>query len=286
MCAVECLVCGSRQSTRFLVVESFAIRACQGCGLRFLDPQPSAAELHVLYGEGYFNRHKPGEPGYDQYLGELEGHRRTFDQRLSLLPSPTAGAALLDVGAATGVFVERARRHGWAASGVEPSAWAAAHARDTMGQPVMTGSLEDLTVEPGSLGGVTMWEVIEHLPDPREVLEHIRRLLRADGFLALSTPDAGSTVAKLLGRRWPGWKKVPEHLYHFDRPTLRRLLHETGFDVSAMTYVPLVVTRGYLLDRVRDLTGFSVPGLLPKFDRTVPIQVNPYYDLFVLARPR
>jgi SAM-dependent methyltransferase len=205
---------------------------------------------------------------------------------LSLLPPPTAGAALLDVGAATGVFVERARRHGWAASGVEPSAWAAAHARDTMGQPVVTGSLEDLTVESGSLGGVTMWEVIEHLPDPREVLEHIRRLLRADGFLALSTPDAGSTVAKLLGRRWPGWKKVPEHLYHFDRPTLRRLLHETGFVVSTMRYVPLVVTRGYLLDRVRDLTGFSVPGLLPKFDRTVPIQVNPYYDLFVLARPR
>lgn len=286
MAAVTCIVCGTKGSSPFHSVERFVILACQQCGLRFLDPQPTAEELTALYGEGYFNRPEVGQPGYDQYVGELEGHRRTFDHRLQLLPPPHSGARILDVGAATGVFVERARRHGWDATGVEPSAWAAAYARDTLAQPVVTGSLEDLAIDANSLHGVTMWEVIEHLPDPLATLHAVHRLLGSDGFLALSTPDAGSLVARLLGRRWPGWKKVPEHLFHFDRPTLRRLLDRAGFKVEAMRYVPLVVTRGYLLDRVRDLAGVPFDRILPRFDRSVPIQVNPYYDLFVLARPR
>jgi 2-polyprenyl-3-methyl-5-hydroxy-6-metoxy-1,4-benzoquinol methylase len=259
--------------------------ACLGCGLRYLDPQPTEQQLEALYGPSYFAQARPGEPGYDRYVEEFEGIRRTFDERLGMLPAPTpAGSRLLDVGAALGLFVERARAAGWQAVGLEPSPWAADYARDVLRQPVRTGKLPDVGVPEESCDVVTLWEVLEHLPDPRDTLSSIRRVLTPGGVLALSTPDAGSAVARLLGSRWPGWTKIPEHLYFFDRATLRRLLMETGFVVESMRYVSLVVSRRYLLDRIGRITGLPFHRHLPPAWLERPVRVNPLYDLMVLAR--
>lgn len=241
-------------------------------------------ELEALYGEAYFARQHSGQPGYDHYIEETANHRRTFEHRCGLLPAPAENGAVLDVGAATGLFVECARKRGWNATGIEPSAWAAAHAREVHGQPVVTGFLADQELPTGSVEMVTLWEVIEHLPDPASELREIHRVLRQGGTLAISTPDAGSLVARLLGRKWPGWRKIPEHLFHFDRKSLTKLLTATGFEVQVMHYVPLIVSRRYLLDRGRDLLGFRVDRWPLFGDLAVPIRVNPYYDLFVRAR--
>lgn len=259
---------------------------CRGCGLRYLAPQPTAEELAELYGAAYFRRSEPGAPGYDRYLDELEELRAMFDHRLDLLPGVPGGRALLDVGAAAGVFVERARARHWDAWGIEPSAWAAEQARTRLRQPVTTGALRDQALPDASIDVVTLWEVIEHLPDPATELREIRRITRPGGLLAMSTPDAGSLVARLLGGRWPGWGKVPEHLYFFDRRTLRRLIEATGYEVLEMRYVPLVMSLGYLLDRGREVTGIPLGRLVPGRLHRRPVSVNPYFDLFVLARAR
>ncbi|MGH7592603.1 MAG: class I SAM-dependent methyltransferase [Gemmatimonadales bacterium] len=238
-----------------------------------------------MYGERYFSHTTPGQPGYDQYLEELQNIRRTFDDRLRYLPTPRNQPRLIDVGAAVGTFVERARLAGWDAEGLEPSEWAARYARESLGQPVRTVMLEDAGIEPGSVDAVTLWEVIEHLPDPSSTLRTIRRILRPDGVLALSTPDAGSLVARVLARRWPGWHKIPEHLFYFDRRTLRRMLADAGFQVTQSRYVPLVVSRGYLLDRVGQVLGFAPHRILPAAWLRQPVKVNPWYDLMIVARP-
>lgn len=279
----DCIVCASATSRAFLTHGRFQVRSCVGCQLRFLDPQPTDQELEELYGEAYFARAAPGAPGYDGYAAEIDCLRATFVQRLTLLPSPNAPGRLLDVGAALGLFVERARARGWDALGVEPSAWASRHARDVLKQPVVTGTLGSLGLDDASLDGVTLWEVIEHLPDPVTELQEIRRVLKPGGFLALSTPDAGSLVARALGRRWPGWQKIPEHLWFFDRGSLQRLLRAQGFSVQVARYVPLVVSRGYFLARGRDLTGLALDRLGSLEWRASPLRVNPFYDLFVLA---
>lgn len=279
-----CIVCASTSSVRVNGRGRFDVRRCQACGLRFLWPQPTAEELDQLYGEAYFQRAEPGCPGYDEYLKEIDQLRAMFDLRVELLQRPAPGQTLLDVGAAAGLFVERARARGWQASGVEPSRWASERAREQFQQPVVTGILRDLALADASLDMVTMWEVIEHLPDPVGELREIRRICRPGARLALSTPDAGAVVARLLGTRWPGWGKVPEHLFFFDKRALRTLLNNAGFEVEEMRYVPLVVSLGYFLDRGREVTGIPFGRLVPHSALGRSIRVNPLFDLFVLAR--
>ncbi|HET9253307.1 MAG TPA: class I SAM-dependent methyltransferase, partial [Candidatus Eisenbacteria bacterium] len=136
----------------------------------------------------------------------------------------------------------------------------------------------------GTYDVVTLWEVLEHLPDPRGTLSAVRRTLKPQGLLALSTPDAGSAVARILGRRWPGWSKIPEHLFFFDRSTTRRILVEAGFHILSMRYVSLVVSWRYLLDRVGRVTGMPFHRHLPEAWLERSVKVNPLYDLMVLAR--
>ena len=280
----QCPVCGSSSSRPFAARGGFCIVSCQVCGVRYLDPQPTAAELDALYGEQYFAHGHAGDPGYDRYVDEIDNIRRTFDDRLRFLPPPGAGDRLLDLGAAIGLFVERARRAGWNADGLDPSAWACRYATDVLGQPVRQGTIETAAPAPGQYDAVTMWEVIEHLPDPGATLRGVAAALKPGGVLVLSTPDAGSRVARLLGGRWPGWTKVPEHLTFFDRQSLGRLLRETGFRVETRRYVPLVVSRGYLLDRIGGVVGTRMHRRLPAKWLDRPVRVNPFYDLLVVAR--
>lgn len=282
--SVPCRLCLDRHTETRVTVGRYAILRCTSCGLGFLDPQPGPEELLRLYGEEYFAGNRVGTPGYDRYLVELENHRLTFADRLRLLPRPSTGDRLLDVGASIGVFVEQARQAGWLAEGIEPSEWAAGYARDVLHQPVQAGTIESRQFPSEAFSIVTMWEVIEHLPDPGAVLAEIHRLLRPGGILALSTPDAGSTVTRLMGRRWPGWRKIPEHLFYFDRSTLSRLLRGAGFEPMDWKHVSLTVSRQYLWDRVAQVVPLPPRGWMPEGWMARPIRVNPGYDLMVTAR--
>jgi SAM-dependent methyltransferase len=247
-----------------------------------MSPQPTASELADLYGETYYVSVDSRERGYDGYVTEAENWRRTFRDRLRDLPR--VPGKLLDVGAATGFFVEQARATGWDAMGVEPSEWAAAYARNELGVDVRPGTLESLQFPDATFDVVTMWEVIEHLPDPRTTLAEVKRILRPGGRLVLSTPDAGSLAARLSGRRWLGWRKVPEHVFFFDRANLDRLLGQSGFTPVRHRYASLTVSAGFALDRAMSLVGMPGRWRAPVWLTHRSIRVNPGYDLLVVAR--
>jgi 2-polyprenyl-3-methyl-5-hydroxy-6-metoxy-1,4-benzoquinol methylase len=193
---------------------------------------------------------------------------------------------LLDLGAAAGFFVEQAAAIGWHAEGLELSKWASDYAKNVVGVQVGQGTLRDARYADRSFDAVTMWEVIEHLPDPRAELAEIRRILRPGGMLHFSTPDAGSAVARLSGRRWLGWRKIPEHLFYFDLPSLRQLLAHEGFEIVSHRYVALIVTWQYALQRLGAMLGTSVFERIPQSVGERPVRINCYYDLMISARLR
>lgn len=281
-----CVVCGDTSRRAFIRHEPVHIVACRGCGLRLLDPMPSTESASSLYSDDYFRNESPLARGYEDYEADGDNMRATFRDRLRYLPQPARNARLLDVGAAAGFFVEQARLAGWDAEGLELNRWAADYARDRLGVPVRHGSLGDAEYPDSAFDIVTLWEVIEHVPSPREFLREIARILKPGGILALSTPDAGSAVARLFGRRWLGWKKIPEHVFFFDRETLGRLLREEGFEVHSARYVSLTVRASYALNRLAALVGVPWLAKVPKIIGDAPIRVNPLYDLMLIARLR
>ncbi len=221
------------------------IWACQECGLLFQWPVPPEAELQRAYADVV-------DP---VYMTERENRILTFRRVVRQL-GPAEGRRLLDVGSYCGYFLEVAREAGFAAEGLELSRWAAEHSR-AAGFVVHAEPLRARARSGERYDLLTMWDVIEHLPDPREGVEAARALLRPGGRLHVSTIDTGSLSARLLGARWP-WL-MDMHLVYFDRSTLTALLEESGFRVTRVGLYSHTVSAGYLLRKV----GASFPALRP-----------------------
>lgn len=219
------------------------IARCAACGHMQLEPMPDQSTLSAAYAEA------EGE----DYAGEEAGQRRTARRTLELIerhvpPSPASPRALLDIGCWTGVLLDAARARGWQVLGIEPSAQAAAYARARLGLPVIEADLFSAALEPGTFAAVTLGDVLEHLSDPAAALQRIAELLAPAGVLWLALPDAGSTVARLLGRHW--WSVIPTHVQYFTRASLVVLLERLGWRVIELDTAPKAFTIEYYLGRL------------------------------------
>jgi SAM-dependent methyltransferase len=239
---------------------------CVGCGLLYENPRfPDVAIL-----EAYENS---VEAGHDsQYDMRVDSFSRALKRLAGKLPGP--GAKVLDVGTAGGAFLVAAQRFGYDAVGVEPSADLADRGR-ARGARIRQGPLERQTFAPGSFDLVCLWDVIEHVTDPRAMLLRVHSLLRPDGTLLINYPDIGTVPAKLFGRRF--WWVISVHLAHYSRRTLRELCRRCGFDVFHYSMYWQHLQLGYLQDLA---VHYRIP-LSPAFRACTPRLLQrmgiPYY---------
>jgi 2-polyprenyl-3-methyl-5-hydroxy-6-metoxy-1,4-benzoquinol methylase len=192
---------------------------CQTCGLVQEHPRDDPATLARVY-----------DSLADGVYDSEDGNRLVdADAHLALVQAHHAAPApLLDIGCATGLFAARAQAAGYQAAGIDASRWAIERARDRKsGAQFSHGSLESENFAPESYRIITLWDVLEHVHSPVEVLERVRQWLSPGGYLFLSLPNAASAVAKLMGKRWV--LLLREHLWYFSPETMGRLLAKTGF---------------------------------------------------------
>jgi SAM-dependent methyltransferase len=185
-------------------------------------------------------------------VDEEDGQRATADRGLAAVESAVGFGRLVDLGCWTGSFVESAARRGWTASGIEPSTWAVERARER-NLDVQLGDLYSLDLEPNSYRCVALCDVIEHLLDVQTAIKVAADLLQPGGALYLTTPDAGSGIARLMRARW--WSVLPMHVQYFTRDSMRLLLEQQGLRVAQIRTHPKVFTSTYYADR---LAGYSV----------------------------
>ncbi len=233
---VECFLCGRRDEDVKFYDPPFRVVRCKHCGMTYVNPRLSSERLHEMYQEEYWASDRAKEFGYASYLAERENYERTYRRRSTTIDRyRSEPGRVLDVGCAAGFFLSVMKAKGWQTSGVEISKPMVDYARETLGlDDVRHGDLTTLDIDEGGYDVVTMWDVIEHLEDPRAHLEAARRGLRDDGLLVLETQDVSSRFARLMRRKWQHYKHE-EHLYHFEPATLGRLLDEMGFDVLENT---------------------------------------------------
>jgi SAM-dependent methyltransferase len=227
-----CDLCGSVSQALLYAKDGWPLVRCCDCGLVFVGRHVADAELIALYDEDYYeDADAEGYAGYVAAEERKRHHDRTLLDEIERIISP---GDLFEIGCAYGFFLDEARARGWRIRGVEPSRHAATEASRRVGIDIPTVPFSQLEVEPASQDVIALWDVIEHLPNPRETIESAFAWLRPGGALALSTGDIGSSAARLHGADW-SLMTPPWHQYYFTRATLRRLLSEAGFDVLRVT---------------------------------------------------
>jgi SAM-dependent methyltransferase len=203
---------------------------CRQCGVIRLDPRPSLEEAARNYPPTYEAFGDPRE----NWLFRL-GRRRNWTRRIHALHRYLAvvpGDAL-DIGCATGEFLEVLQEQGWHVTGVEPNSVAAERACRRLGvEAVKQAPFEKVGFAQGSFDLITLWDVLNYLQDPPVALRRMHGWLRPEGLLALGVPNLGSWDARLFGQAWLGWD-APQHLYLIPDEALRAALTREGFQVIA-----------------------------------------------------
>jgi len=252
-----CNFCGHQRAEPFLTLSdlrlnlpgSWNLIKCENCGLLFLDPQPGWKELSAHY---------PKE--YHAYLGKdskitdfLRGLGLRSRVKSILGKTTVQKGSLLDVGCATGDFLHAFQSAAdWNVMGLEivPEAAAAARAK---GLTIIEKDLEAANLAKGSFDVITLWDVLEHMPNPAKTLQTCYSLLKPGGKLVLKCPDPAGKEASMFQESWIGFE-APQHLFGFPQPVLVNKLKEIGFEPVSTAYMgsdyaAFFVSLGHWLNR-------------------------------------
>lgn len=148
------------------------------------------------------------------------------------LPRFSGRGRALDIGTGSGVYAATLKRLGWDVTGVEFDEAAARNTSERLGLKIHAGTLEGARFPAESFDFVSMFHVVEHLPDPVGTLREVGRVLRPGGRLMVRTPNYDSLTRRAAGRYWRGLE-APRHLCLFNRRSLARALAAAGFRVTA-----------------------------------------------------
>jgi SAM-dependent methyltransferase len=258
----ECMLCGSR------VIETISPNAtlsmCGSCGYAFENPRPTLKAIVQFYST---------PTKYDSWLSEEDARNKLWTRRLMKMRRTARPGNLLDVGAGIGQLLHLARDYYEGVSGTEVSSSAVRIAREKYGLQLHHGTLETLSVSPESFDNITVFHVLEHVPNPKLMIEKCFSLMRKGGVLVIAVPKDFQPfrlrLRRILGglgitrRRFgcrfgqprihPDSSTDEIHLSHFTPRVLRHLLEVCGFIVIQESIDPYRVPRDGLEGFKQDL---------------------------------
>lgn len=220
---IPCPVCGGHDFEHLFEKAGEPFVRCRGCTLVLINPRPRAEDVALTYDAAYSR-------GYIDKAERKLARCRRWVRRVARLRGH-AGGRWLDVGCSAGFVLAAAREAGFEVSGVELEAAAVAFAQETLQLPAVTcGTLEAQAYPAASFDVVTLYDVIEHVPDLNRTVAELARILKPGGVLEIRTPDVAHWSRPRALARWREIKPS-EHLYYFSPATLERLLARHGLQL-------------------------------------------------------
>ena len=194
-------------------------------------PMPSPEQITQIYREEYYTDEKPDY--FKHYEEDLDWWNLVYDDRLDLFESQLAvdRRRVRDIGSGPGLFLARARSRGWNTLGIEPSRQAAAYSQ-RMGLEIRNEFLSPAAIELGPFDAIHLSAVLEHIPDPMEMLRLAYKMLAPGGIICVVVPNDYNPIqnaARDACELAPWWLAPPHHINYFTPETLKRSLEQSGF---------------------------------------------------------
>jgi 2-polyprenyl-3-methyl-5-hydroxy-6-metoxy-1,4-benzoquinol methylase len=255
--AIACPLCGAERATALWqepdvalgVPGLFPVARCPECGLLYQNPRVRADDLPRMYPAHYPPHARDPDAAraladgaaVRQVLAGRLGYRHlaataTWQSRVTArlrrrrveknFPPWIGEGRLLDVGCATGRFLQRMAAIGWRVSGIELDPEAAAKARSVT-PDIVVGDPAVLTLPAQRFDVITAFHVVEHLPDPLAALRNMLTWLAPGGLMIVEVPNAGGWGGRLFRRYWSGLD-YPRHLIHFTPATMAAMVERAG----------------------------------------------------------
>jgi 2-polyprenyl-3-methyl-5-hydroxy-6-metoxy-1,4-benzoquinol methylase len=249
---MNCGICSSSELSPAISKPSkdgklYTIYKCRSCSILQVSPIPDQSELDEYYTNEYFT--KRTDRGYDNYYSDTI-RRELFrvwglnlaDLNVSLMQVNKGQVSSykiprsLDIGCAAGYFVDYCKSFGWQSQGIEIATEPVRYGRDVLGLDILQEDFLEWDREgKNQYDLISLWASIEHMREPKRVLEKIRQHLNPGGIVVLSTCRWG-ILSKILKENWR-FLNVPEHLFYFGFSEFRRLMESLGYEtISSVTY--------------------------------------------------
>ncbi len=229
----QCIICGNKEFSEylkgtdyFLTQEKFTIVKCNKCDFIFVNPRPDVQEIGKYYKSEEYISHSNNKNGLLNKVYHII-RKRNHGKKYELISNFKSNGKLLDIGCATGEFLNYVKKNNWETVGIEPDSDAREFAKTAYNLNVQPEVyLNELKSE--SFDIITMWHVLEHVHELKERLEQIQRLLVKNGVAIIAVPNAACYDSKIYSEYWAGYD-LPRHIYHFTQETIIKLFERHNF---------------------------------------------------------
>lgn len=277
----------------------FRIVKCKNCGLIYLNPRPTKSSLEQYYPNQYYSYQPPAHKKrgrLEEFFLELNKKMKEqmlrvyfnygrnsisvtkkaisiikkilffppylrlvlLGKDIKIIPYQGQGR-ILDIGCGSGRALSLLKERGWDTYGVELNAQAVDIARNKLNLKVELGSINDIEFRDNFFDVVTMLHTLEHMPNPKETLRKVNKVLKIGGTLITIIPNVDSFEARIFRQYWLGWDP-PRHLYSFSLRTLKKMLRTIGgFKIKRVKYeLGTCVLRDSLKYKLREEHNFNL----------------------------
>jgi 2-polyprenyl-3-methyl-5-hydroxy-6-metoxy-1,4-benzoquinol methylase len=254
--------------------------------LIYIKPFPTNEQIEKHY------KKKAIMGNYATLTNNISAYKEVYLQYLRLLRSYYGSLkekTLLDVGCYSGDFLDLAKKEGAITYGIELQSEACSIANSKHQGRILNTVVDeaDFSIQ---FDIIIATGFIEHIPNPLGFMKKVKKWLKNDGILLIETPNAGSFIAKLLGKKWPPYQPI-EHLYYFSKKNIKKFLNNCDLNILSLKPHIKMLPLHYVYEMMNDF-GDELKQLVMPFYSVLPNSIRravfPFYvgEMIIIAKKR